>query len=126
MRHLALIACFAIVVSGFVVAIGIGYQINECGSVLTPFLPVAGLLLLLSLGTLIWSIHRQRGAPQPLFQSRWPAQIRQPRQRTDQAAYVVVPEEAAVVQQVFAWAGQERLSMGAIARRLTDASTCGV
>ncbi len=39
--------------------------------------------------------------------------------RTDQAAYVVLPEEAAVVQQIFAWVGQERLSIGAVTRRLT-------
>jgi site-specific DNA recombinase len=43
--------------------------------------------------------------------------------RTDQAAYVVVPEEAAVVQQVFAWVGQERLSIGEVARRLTASAT---
>ncbi len=43
--------------------------------------------------------------------------------RTDQAQYVVVPEEAAVVQQIFNWIGQERLSIGAVARRLSAAGT---
>lgn len=87
MRHIALIACFAIVASGFVLAIGYGFEINEGGSALTPWLPPAGLVLLLSLGTLIWALHKQRGSPQPLLRPLWPARVPQPRQRADQAAY---------------------------------------
>lgn len=87
MRHAAFIACLAIVASGFVLAIGYGFEINEGGSVLTPFLPPAGLVLLLALGTLIWTLHKQRGAPQPLFRPLWPTLIPQPQQRADQAAY---------------------------------------
>ena len=87
MRHVALIACFAIVASGFVLAIGYGFEINEGGSALTPWLPPAGLVLLLSLGTLIWTLHKLRGAPEPLFRPLWPTRIPQPRQHADQAAY---------------------------------------
>jgi len=36
-----------------------------------------------------------------------------------QAYYEVLPDEAHVVRQVFAWVGRERLSMGEVARRLT-------
>ena len=36
-------------------------------------------------------------------------------------AYEVVPEEAQVVRQVFAWVGRERQTIGAVARRLTAA-----
>lgn len=36
-----------------------------------------------------------------------------------QASYEVLPDEAHVVRQVFAWVGRERLSMGEVARRLT-------
>lgn len=39
--------------------------------------------------------------------------------RSDQAQYVVLPDEATVVQQVFQWVGQDRLSIGEVARRLT-------
>lgn len=42
-------------------------------------------------------------------------------QRTDQACYVVVPEEARMVQQVFAWVGHERVSIGEVVRRLQAA-----
>src|SRR5712664_2705661 len=38
-----------------------------------------------------------------------------------QARYEIVPDEARVVRQVFAWVGRERLSIGAVCRRLTAA-----
>jgi site-specific DNA recombinase len=38
-----------------------------------------------------------------------------------QAQYDLVPEEARVVQQVFAWVGGERLTIGEVCRRLTQA-----
>jgi site-specific DNA recombinase len=38
-----------------------------------------------------------------------------------QARYDIVPEEARVVQQVFAWVGGERLTIGEVCRRLTQA-----
>jgi site-specific DNA recombinase len=38
-----------------------------------------------------------------------------------QAQYDIVPEEARVVQQVFAWVGGERLTIGEVCRRLTQA-----
>ncbi|MDP9375051.1 MAG: recombinase family protein, partial [Chloroflexota bacterium] len=46
--------------------------------------------------------------------------------RRDGAAqphYEVVPEEAAVVRQVFAWVAHERLTLAAVARRLREAGT---
>ena len=71
MGHLASAACLVLVASGFVFGIGYGYEINEGGSVLTPYLPLAGLVLLLSLSTLIWAIGKQGGwAKRPfLFQT---------------------------------------------------------
>lgn len=71
MKQLALAACLTLVASGFVFGIGYGFEIYEGGSVLTPFLPLAGLVVLLSLGTLIWSIGKQGGwARRPfLFQT---------------------------------------------------------
>lgn len=71
MKQLALAACLTLVASGFVFSIGYGFEIYEGGSVLTPFLPLAGLVVLLSLGTLIWSIGKQGGwARRPfLFQT---------------------------------------------------------
>ena len=38
-----------------------------------------------------------------------------------QAQYDIIPEEARVVQQVFAWVGGERLTIGEVCRRLTQA-----
>jgi site-specific DNA recombinase len=38
-----------------------------------------------------------------------------------QARYEIVPDEARVVRQVFAWVGHERLSIGEVCRRLTQA-----
>ena len=38
-----------------------------------------------------------------------------------QARYEIVPDEARVVRQVFAWVGRERLSIGEVCRRLTQA-----
>jgi len=38
-----------------------------------------------------------------------------------QARYEMVPDEARVVRQVFAWVGRERLSIGEVCRRLTQA-----
>jgi len=38
-----------------------------------------------------------------------------------QARYEILPDEARVVQQVFAWVGQARLTIGAVCRRLTRA-----
>jgi site-specific DNA recombinase len=38
-----------------------------------------------------------------------------------QARYDIVPEEARVVRQVFAWVGRDRLTIGAVCRRLTQA-----
>ena len=40
-----------------------------------------------------------------------------------QPYYEVVPEEARVVRQVFAWVAHERLTLGAVARRLCAAGT---
>jgi site-specific DNA recombinase len=42
--------------------------------------------------------------------------------RGGQARYGIVPEEARGVRQVFAWGGRDRLTIGAIWRRLTGAS----
>jgi site-specific DNA recombinase len=39
-----------------------------------------------------------------------------------QARYDIVPEEARVVRQVFAWVGRDRLTIGAVCRRLSCAS----
>jgi site-specific DNA recombinase len=38
-----------------------------------------------------------------------------------EARYELIPEEAQVVRQIFAWVGQERLSLGEVRRRLTAA-----
>jgi len=38
-----------------------------------------------------------------------------------QARYDILPEEARVVQQGFAWMGAERLTIGEVCRRLTQA-----
>ena len=61
LRQLAFAACLVLVASGFLVGIGFGVEIAGGGSVLSPYLPLAGLVLLLSLGTLIWSIGKQGG-----------------------------------------------------------------
>src|SRR5256885_1922063 len=39
------------------------------------------------------------------------------------ARYEIVLEEARVVRQIFRWVGQERATIGAVCRRLTDAGT---
>jgi hypothetical protein len=70
-RHLTFAACAALVAGLLVAVIGYGYEINAGGSVLTPYLPVAGLVLLLALGTLIWTVQRQGGwAAAGLWQRR--------------------------------------------------------
>jgi len=38
-----------------------------------------------------------------------------------QARYELIPDEARVVRQVFAWVGRDRLTIGAVCRRLTEA-----
>jgi len=38
-----------------------------------------------------------------------------------QARYELIPDEARVVRQVFAWVGRDRLTLGAVCRRLTEA-----
>jgi site-specific DNA recombinase len=38
-----------------------------------------------------------------------------------QARYEIIPDEACVVRQVFAWVGRDRLTIGAVCRRLTQA-----
>jgi site-specific DNA recombinase len=38
-----------------------------------------------------------------------------------QARYELVPDEAQVVRQVFAWVGRDRLTIGEVCRRLTQA-----
>lgn len=70
-RQLALAASVVLVASGFVFGIGYGFEIAEGGSALSPYLPFAGLVVLLSLGTLIWAIGKQGGwAKRPfLFQT---------------------------------------------------------
>ena len=65
----------------------------------------------------------QAGAVSVLSGAPYGYHYRPKADRTDQAAYIVVPEEAAVVQQVFAWVGQEHLSIGEVARRLTASAT---
>jgi site-specific DNA recombinase len=40
-----------------------------------------------------------------------------------QPCYEVVPEEARVVQEIFAWVAHERLTLGAVARRLRESGT---
>jgi hypothetical protein len=94
-HRIAFAACLAIVASLFVLVIGYGFEINAGGSALSPWLPPAGLVLLLSLGTLIWTLRKQAGNPLPLFRPRWPKQIPQPRQRADQAAYAADPQRLA-------------------------------
>lgn len=59
LRQLAFVACLVLVASGFVFGIGYGFEIYEGGSLLSPYLPFAGLVVLLSLGTLIWAIGKQ-------------------------------------------------------------------
>jgi site-specific DNA recombinase len=39
-----------------------------------------------------------------------------------QARYEIIPDEARVVRQVFAWIGHDRLTIGEVCRRLTQAS----
>jgi site-specific DNA recombinase len=38
-----------------------------------------------------------------------------------QACYEILPDEARVVRQVFAWVGHDRLTIGEVCRRLTQA-----
>lgn len=69
MRHIGLIACFAIVASLFALVIGLGYEINEgtpLGSVSAP----AGGVLILSVAVLLWHLSRQGPVRLPLFPPR--------------------------------------------------------
>src|SRR5258708_11713801 len=46
---------------------------------------------------------------------------RPPFDREEAGRFEIVPEEARVVRQVFAWGGGERLTIGEVTRRLTQA-----
>src|SRR5437016_9259476 len=60
------------------------------------------------------AVHVPSGAP---YGDRWVAHY----EGGGQARYELIPDEARVVRQVFAWLGRDRLTIGEVCRRLTEA-----
>uniref|UniRef100_UPI0037BE40D4 hypothetical protein n=1 Tax=Devosia sp. TaxID=1871048 RepID=UPI0037BE40D4 len=94
MKILGILICMAVVVSLFVLMIGLGFEINEGNPPLGTVSSPAGGALLVSFGALVWYLNRQRpnaywGAP--FFRPRVRIPV-VPIEQVDAAGYAADPK----------------------------------